>query len=363
MPDFFQHAPVQIERLYTLGDFEVAANEQLNFMASEYLKAGVAGEVTLRENRAAFDRLRLVPRLFVDVSRLDTRLNLFGQEHVSPILLAPVGYHKIFHPEGELASIAGANLANTTFISATFSSFTIEDICARAARPMWFQIYVQKDRGFTKQLLERGVASGCQAICITADTPVNGPRERELRAGFHLPTGVERANLRSLDKRLANAPHRGIYTPIRAANVTWKDLDWLRSICPVKLLVKGILNPADAARAIQCGVDGIIVSNHGGRGLDTVPATIDALPAVAQAVAGRVPILMDSGIRRGTDVYQALARGATAVMIGRPYLHGLAVAGAAGVARVLEILRTELEMTMGLMGSARLSDISAANGL
>jgi 4-hydroxymandelate oxidase len=162
---------------------------------------------------------------------------------------------------------------------------------------------------------------------------------------------------------VANAPHRNIHTPIRAANVTWKDLQWLRSVCKARLIVKGILNPADAGRAIDCGVDAIVVSNHGGRGLDTVPATIDVLPAVAQVVAGRVPILMDSGIRRGTDVYQALSRGASAILVGRPYLHGLAVAGAAGVARVIEILRTELEMTMGLMGRARLSDISTQSGL
>lgn len=354
---------VQIDRLYTLSDFEAAADQQLDLMASEYLKAGIAGEVTLRENRAAFERLKLLPRLFEDVSVLDTRVTLFGREHISPILLAPVGYQRIFHPEGELASVEGANQANVTFASATFASFTIEEICARAARPAWFQLYVQNDRGFTKELLDRGVSAGCEAICITADTPVNGPRERELRAGFHLPPGVERANLRSRPPELANAPHRGIYTPIRAANVTWKDLEWLRSICKVKLLVKGVLNPVDADRAIGCGVDGIIVSNHGGRGLDTVPATIDALPAVSASVAGRVPVLMDSGIRRGTDVYQALAKGAAAVLVGRPYLHGLAVAGAAGVARVLEILRTELEMTMGLMGRARLSDIYTQSGL
>jgi 4-hydroxymandelate oxidase len=355
--------PTQIERLYTLADFETAANGHLNHMASEYLKAGIADELTLRENRAAFQALKLLPRLFVDVSSIDTKITLFGREHGAPILLAPVGYHRIFHPEGELASVAGANLANTTFLSATFSSFTIEEICARAARPVWFQLYVQNDRGFTRELIDRGVASGCEAIVITADTPVNGPRERELRAGFHLPAGIDRANLRSLDPALANAPHRGIFTPIRAANVTWKDLEWLRTICTVKLLVKGILNPRDAGQAVACGVDGIIVSNHGGRGLDTVPATIDALPHVAGAVAGRVPILMDSGVRRGTDVYQALSRGATAVLVGRPYLHGLAVAGAAGVARVIEILRTELEMTMGLMGTPHLSDISLANGL
>lgn len=343
------------DRLYTLGDFEDLANRLLSPMASEYLKAGMAGEVTLRENRAAFERLRLVPRLFVDVSRIDTRITLFGREHVSPILLAPVGYHKIFHPRGELASIEGANDADTTLISATFSSFTIEEIGAAAKRPPWFQIYVQNDRAFTQTLVDRAISAGCEAICLTVDTPVNGPRERELRAGFHLPEGVERANLRSLPPELANAPHRGIFTPIRAANVTWDDLAWLRSICKVKLLVKGVLHPDDAVRAIDYGVDGIVVSNHGGRALDTVPATIDVLPAIADAVAGRVPILMDSGIRRGTDVYQALSKGATAVLIGRPILHGLAVAGSAGVARVIQILRTELEMAMGLVGCATLS--------
>lgn len=346
-----------MDQLFTLADFEAAANQRLTAMASEYLKAGIADEITVRDNRAAFDRLRLMPRLFIDVSRLDTRISLFGCEHVSPILLAPVGYHKIFHPEGELATAEGANLANATFAAATFSSFPIEEICARSQRPMWFQIYVQNDRTFTQTLIERAISSGCEAIVVTPDTPVNGPRERELRAGFHLPPGVERANLRSLPPELANAPHRGIFTPIRAANVTWDDLKWLRKICTVKLLVKGILNPEDALRAVDCGVDGIVVSNHGGRGLDTVPATIDALPAVALAVDGRVPILLDSGIRRGTDVYKALQRGATAVMIGRPFIHGLAVAGPEGVARVIQILRTELEMTMGLMGRSSVREI------
>ena len=347
-----------MQPLFTLADFEAAANGLLDHMASEYLKAGIADEITLRENRAAFDRLHLIPRLFVDVSKLDTRITLFGREHVSPILLAPVGYHKIFHPEGELATVEGANSANTTFTSATFSSFTIEEICARAQRPMWFQLYVQNDRAFTQSLLDRAVSSGCEAVIVTPDTPVNGPRERELRAGFHLPPGVERANLRSLPPELANAPHRGIFTPIRAANVTWDDLAWLRKICKAKLIVKGVLNPADAVKCIEYGVDAVIVSNHGGRGLDTVPATIDALPSIVEAIDRRIPLLLDGGIRRGTDVYQALQKGATAVLIGRPFIHGLTVAGAEGVAKVIQILRTELEMTMGLMGNPKIQQIS-----
>jgi 4-hydroxymandelate oxidase len=347
----------QAKQFITLADFERAANEALSPMASEYLKAGIADEVTLRENRAAFERLRLLPRLFVDVSALDTHITLFGRTHPHPVLLAPAGYHKLFHPEGELAVVEGANRAQATLVAATFATVSFEDMCAASPQPMWFQLYVQHDRDFTRRLVERVLACGCEAICVTADTPVNGPRERELRAGFHLPEGVERANLRELGAELSTAPHRHIYTPVRAADVTWKDLEWLRSICTAKLLVKGVLNPADVPRMLACGVDGIVVSNHGGRGLDTVPAAIDALPAIVQAAAGRVPVLVDGGIRRGTDVYQCLAHGAAAVLVGRPYLHGLAVSGAAGVARVVEILKTELEMTMGLMGTPSLAGI------
>jgi 4-hydroxymandelate oxidase len=345
-------APPIPKQFITLADFEEAANETLSRMASEYLKEGIADEVTLRENRAAFGRLRLLPRLFVDVSKLDTSITLFGRTHAHPILLAPAGYHKLFHAEGELATVEGANRAQSTLVGATFSNVTFEEMCAASTQPLWFQLYVQHDRALTERLVERALACECEAICITADTPVNGPRERELRAGFHLPEGVERANLRELGAELATAPHRHIYTPVRAADVTWKDLEWLRGLCKARLLVKGVLNAADVPRMLDCGVDGIIVSNHGGRGLDTVPAAIEALPAIVSAVRGRVPVLVDGGIRRGTDVYQALALGAAAVLIGRPYLHGLTVAGAAGVARVVEILRTELEMTMGLMGTA-----------
>jgi 4-hydroxymandelate oxidase len=345
------------KQFLTLADFERAANQALSPMASEYLKAGIADEVTLRENRLAFERLRLLPRLFVDVSTLDTRTTLFGRIHPHPVLLAPAGFHKLFHPEGELAVVEGANRAQATLVAATFSTVSFQDMCAASTEPLWFQLYVQHDREFTRRLVERALACGCEAICITADTPVNGPRERELRAGFHLPEGVERANLRDLGPELATAPHRHIYTPVRAADVTWKDLEWLRSLCTAKLLVKGVLNPADVPRLLASGVDGIVVSNHGGRGLDTAPAAIDALPAIVNAVAGRVPVLVDGGIRRGTDVYQCLAQGAAAVLIGRPYLHGLAVSGAAGVARVVEILKTELEMTMGLMGTPSVIDI------
>jgi 4-hydroxymandelate oxidase len=199
-------------------------------------------------------------------------------------------------------------------------------------------------------------------VCVTVDVPVNGPRDREHRAGFALPAGVERANLASRGPAFSAAAHRpigrNIYSATHGADATWKDIEWLRSIIPARLLLKGILHPHDAETAVGVGCDGLIVSNHGGRSLDTLQATIDALPAVVERVNGRVPLLVDGGIRRGIDIFKALARGAAAVLIGRPYLYGLSVDGAAGVARVIEILRMELEMTMGLVGCPELSRIS-----
>jgi 4-hydroxymandelate oxidase len=231
-----------------------------------------------------------------------------------------------------------------------------------AQQPLWFQLYIQTDRGLTKELVSRALACGCEAICVTVDVPVNGPRDRELRAGFHLPPGVQRANLARLGPEIAAASHRpvgrNIYSATHGADATWKDIEWLRSCIQAKFLLKGILQPADAERAVQLGCDGLIVSNHGGRSLDTVPASIDVLPAIVRQVGERVPVLLDGGVRRGIDVFKALARGAVAVLIGRPYLWGLAVGGAYGVARVVEILRTELEMTMGLAGCTQLSQIS-----
>jgi 4-hydroxymandelate oxidase len=247
--------------------------------------------------------------------------------------------------------------------AANFSNFTVEDIGRVATRPLWFQLYIQTDRGFTKEMVARAIAAGCEAICVTVDVPVNGPRDRELRAGFQLPPGVQRANLRGLGEAISAAAHRpagrNIYSATHGANATWKDVEWLRSIVPAKLLLKGVLHADDAALAAETGCDGVIVSNHGGRSLDTVPATIEALPAIAERLDGRVPLLVDGGVRRGIDIFKALAAGASAVLIGRPYLWGLAAGGAAGVSRVIEILRTELEMTMGLAGCTRLSEITA----
>jgi 4-hydroxymandelate oxidase len=334
----------------------------MSHAAYEYVAGGSGAGLTDAENRRAFDRIRLSQRVLVDASRIDTKLRLFDRDYNYPILLGPTGYHKLVHPEGELETVKGANLSDATLVAANFSTVTFEEMSREAARPLWFQLYIQTDRGFTKELIDRVLAAGCEAVCVTVDVPVNGPRDREHRAGFALPPGVERANLASRGPAFSAAAHRpigrNIYSATHGADATWKDIEWLRSIIPARLLLKGILHPDDAETAVGVGCDGLIVSNHGGRSLDTLQATIDALPRVVERVSGRVPLLVDGGIRRGVDIFKALAHGAAAVLIGRPYLYGLSVDGAAGVARVIEILRMELEMTMGLIGCPELSRIS-----
>ena len=354
--------PDQLASILTIDDFENEARAFTSHSTYEYIIGGAGADITVRENRASFNRVRLNPRVLVDATHISTKLTIFGREHEFPILLAPAGYHKLVHPEGEAETVKGANQAEATLVAACFANVTIEAMSALTSRPLWFQAYPQTDRGFTKELIDRAVASGCEAVCVTVDVPVNGPRDRELRAGFQLPPGVERANLATLGKLIATASHRpsgrNIYSAVHGPDATWKDVDWLRSIIPVKLLLKGVLHPDDAALALKAGCDGIIVSNHGGRSLDSVPAAMDALPPIVDRLAGEMAILLDGGVRRGIDVFKAIARGATAVLIGRPYLYGLAVGGRDGVARVVEILRTELEMTMGLIGCPNLSDIS-----
>ena len=348
--------------LLTLADYAAAARAVLPVMAWEYLASGVADDWTLRENRRALARFEIVPRVLVDVSHLDTTMTLFGRKHEFPVLLAPTGYHKLIHPAGELETIRGANAASTTLIASCFATVAFEKIREASTHPLWFQLYVQKDRGHTRDLIQRVIDAGCEAICITVDLPVNGPRDRESRAGFTLPAGITRENLIGLGAEVAASSHRvvdeGIYNPTRAANLTWKDLEWLRSIISVPLLLKGILRPEDAENTRKAGCDGVIVSNHGGRSMDGVPAAITMLPEIAARVDASMTVIMDGGIRRGTDVVKAMALGAKAVLIGKPYLHGLAVNGAEGVTRVIQILQTEFRMAMAMSGARQLSEIT-----
>ncbi|WP_414663526.1 alpha-hydroxy acid oxidase [Horticoccus sp. 23ND18S-11] len=342
-------------------DYEQLAPGYMTAMAWEYAAGGAADELTLRWNRESYERMRLRPRVLVDVSQLDTRLTLFGRELPHPILLAPTAYHKLAHAEGEVATAKGAGAAGATFVLSTSATATIEEVAQAATQPLWFQLYVQPDREFTRALVRRAEAAGYRALVVTVDTPVLGPRYRETRAKFTLPPGVERANLRGLNT--ATGGHRpgeaSIYSALLDPRLTWKEIEWLRGETRLPVLLKGILTAEDAARAVEVGAAGIIVSNHGGRNLDTVPATIDALPEVVARAGGRVPVLVDGGIRRGTDILKAIATGATAVLIGRPYVYGLAVGGADGVARVVNILRREFEMAMALTGRTSLSQIDS----
>lgn len=341
----------------SLGDFELLAHERMTAMAWEYISGGAGDEITLRRNREAYDRIELMPRVLVDVSRLDTRVNLFGRELPFPIMLAPAAYHKLAHPEGELATAKGAGTA--TMVVSTLATTSVEDIAATTEQPPWFQLYVQPDRGFTKHLVQRAEAAGCEALVVTVDTPIAGLRNREERIQFALPPGMERPNLDGLNvtgRSHLPADNR-IYNALLEPNLTWKDIEWLRSLTRLPVLVKGILNPDDADLAVKAGVSGLIVSNHGARNLDTLPATIEVLPQVVAKVDDRIPVLIDGGIRRGTDVLKALAIGAKAVLIGRPYLFGLSVGGAEGVGKVVNILRREFEMAMALTGRTSISEL------
>jgi 4-hydroxymandelate oxidase len=350
-------APSPFVGIASVMDFEPRAHERMTRNAWEYINGGAGDEISLRWNHEAYEKIRLRTRVLVDVSKLDTKTRLFGQDLAYPILLAPTAYHKLVHPEGEVETARGASAGGATMVVSSFANTPIEDISHVAKEPLWFQLYVQPDRGFTKSMVERAQASGCRAICVTVDTPLAGARNREARAGFALPPGLELPHLKGLTNT-AHPPREGeIFSAILDPTLTWKDIEWLKSFAKVPVLLKGIQSAEDADQAVRAGVSGIIVSNHGARNLDTVPATIDSLPGVVEKVAGRIPVLVDGGIRRGTDVLKAIATGASAVLIGRPYLYALSVAGASGVERALSILRKELEIAMALTGRRSIAEI------
>jgi 4-hydroxymandelate oxidase len=329
-------------RLVSLRDFERLAPGLMTREAWEFISSGAGDEHTVRWNEEAFGRLRLRQRALEDVTRLDTRIRLLGRERPHPILLAPTSNHTLVHPEGEVATARGAGAAAATMVVSTFADKSLEEIARTATQSLWHATYVMSDRGRTRDLLGRAEAAGCEAICIPIDSPVVGARDREHRT-----------------YRFARAPISFLEYPANYWRypTTWKDIEWVRSQSKLPLVLKGVLGPEDADRGIRAGAAAIYVSNHGGRNLDTLSATIEVLPAVADKVAGRVPIVVDGGVRRGTDVLKALALGATAVAIGRPYLYGLAVSGADGVRGVINVLRNELEMAMALSGRPTIASI------
>lgn len=347
-----------MQGLLTIDDFEQEARGSLTKLAYDYFRSGADAERTLQRNRAAFEDYEIWPRILRDVSRLDLSLELLGLQLPMPILIAPTAYQRLAHPEGELAMAQGAATAGALMVVSTLATTTLEQVAAAAAGPKWFQLYIHRDREFTRSLVERAQAAGYAALVLTVDTPLLGRRLADERNGFALPPGLTMANLAEAPTSPLSGSALASYCAARHdASVTWKDLDWLRALTRLPILIKGVLRGDDAARAVELGAAGVIVSNHGARQLDGTPATLDALSEVCAAVAGRCPVLLDGGVRWGTDVLKALGRGAAAVLVGRPVLWGLAVGGQQGVARVLTILRGELERAMALAGCASLAAI------
>ena len=346
-----------------MTDYAPLARERMTPEAWAYLEGGAADEITLRENRAAFDRLRLRPRVLRSMAGAHTRVTLAGRVFEHPILVAPVAYQRLAHPDGERAMALGAGAAKAGVVVSAQASVDLEPIAAEARAGWWMQLYLYSDRVFLERLVRRAEAAGCGAFVATVDAPVSGVRHREWRAGFRLPPDIEAVNLRGLRAAEAEVAPLGesplLGGALARGAATWDDLAWLRSITRLPVWVKGVLSAEDAVRALAEGADGLIVSNHGGRTLDTLPATLDVLPEIVAAAGGRAPVLLDGGVRRGTDVFKAIALGASAVLAGRPIVHGLAAAGATGVAHVLQLLRAELEASMALCGCATLGEITA----
>ncbi|MEV6671071.1 alpha-hydroxy acid oxidase [Streptomyces sp. NPDC051162] len=341
--------------LFALADFEHAANTVLPAAVRDFVAGGSGAELTLAANRAAFDRLRIVPRALRDVSDCSCATTLLGSPAAMPVATAPIGYQKLVHPGGELAAARAAAEAGVPFTVGTLSSHTVEEIAAVGATT-WFQLYWLRDREKSFDLVRRAEDAGCSAVMLTVDVPWMGRRRRDLRNGFalpddvvaaHFPMGAESAAHRAASGESAVARHTAAAF---APSLSWADLVELRRRTRLPLLVKGVLDPADAAQAVESGVDGIVVSNHGGRQLDGAVASIDALAEVCAAVDGRCEVLLDSGIRSGVDVLKALALGASGVLLGRPLLWGLAAGGAEGARRVLDLLAAEVRDALGLAG-------------
>ena len=346
-----------------LSEIEAAAREILEGARWDYYASGAEDEVTLRENRAAFERLSLHYRVLVDVRERRLETTVLGEKLSMPVLIAPTAFHRMAHPDGELATARAAATVGTAMILSTLSTTAVEDVTSASRAPLWFQLYVYRDRGATRSLVERVEAAGCKALVLTVDAPVLGRRERDMRNQFRLPDGLRIENLLASGfGDLPLAPKESglasYFATLLDPGLTWKDVDWLRSITKLPVVVKGIVRPDDAVRAVDHGASAVVVSNHGGRQLDTSPATIDVLDGIVRAVDGRTEVLLDGGVRRGTDVLKALALGARAVLVGRPVLWGLAVGGEHGVREVFDVLRDEIDRALALLGCSEVTQVT-----
>jgi len=353
------HAPIPAD-IHCAQDYERLAPNHIDPRTLAYIEGGSGTESTLHANRAAFSACTIVPRLLRDLSAGHTRLRLLGHTHPHPVMLAPVAFHRLAHPEGELASASGAAAMDACMVCSTLSSVRLEDVAERAAAQKWFQLYFQPRREHTLDLVRRAEKAGFTALVVTLDASIQSPSLRARRAGFVMPQGIQPLNLAAYPAPAQVRLDRDqsiIFQGMMGEAPTWADLAWLLANTTLPVVVKGVLHPADAIALRDKGVAALVVSNHGGRSLDGVPASLAALPEIRRAVGEDYPLLLDSGIRSGTDIFRALALGANAVMIGRLQLHALAVAGALGVAHLIRTLREELESCMALAGCATLDDI------
>jgi len=372
-------------KVFNTDDFRRKAARRLPAPLFQYIAGGADDEINVRGNEQAFDNVRLLPEFLVDVSEVDTSTEILGRKIEWPVLIAPTGMTRLFHHEGEIAVSKAAAASGTYYSLSTMGSSTIEDVAAACNGPKCFQIYVMRDRGLTREFIQRCKDAKYDALTLTVDVPVPGNRERELKYGFTLPPKLTLASMPGFMRRpgwcyrylthpkvqLANVAHKITQGSVDSSSlmqyiadqfdrsVDWNDIEWMISEWGGPFAVKGILSPADARRAVDTGASAVIVSNHGGRQLDSTPAAFDALGPIADKVGGECEIICDGGIRRGTHVLKALARGADACMMGRPYIFGLVAGGEAGVRKTLQLLRDEIERDMALLGCTTISEIGA----
>ena len=357
-----QSIPASINNL---ADYARLAREHMEAHAWAHIESGADQGLTLAHNRQAFDRIRLCPEPLADLSGAHTRQSLLGQSLEWPVLLAPVAYQRLAHPEGELATARAAMAMRTGMVASTLSSYSLEEISQAAqashqelgrSGPLWFQLYQQPSREHTLQLIRRAEAAGYQALVWTVDAHIK-------RSSYPLPPGVEAVNLRGMPQQRQSgdlmSEHILFGTALAQTTPSWDDLVWLREQTRLPLIVKGVLCAQAATKAVELGADAVVVSNHGGRVLDGAVSPLEVLPAIRAALPASIPVLMDSGVRLGTDVFKAIALGASAVMVGRPQMHALATAGMLGVAHMLYLLRAELELVMAQTGCARLEEITS----
>ncbi|KAL5731739.1 (S)-2-hydroxy-acid oxidase [Ranunculus cassubicifolius] len=343
-------------------EYELLAKQKLPKMVYDYYASGAEDQWTLRENRNAFTRIRIRPRILVDVSNIDTSTSILDYKISMPIMIAPSAMHKMAHPQGELATARAASAANTAMGLSTLATSSVEEVASTGAGLRFFQLYVFKDRNLVAQLVRRAERAGFKAIALTVDAPILGRRESDIKNKFTLPPHLTLKNFEGLDlgkmEKTGDSGIASYFANQLDRSLVWKDIQWLQSITKLPILVKGVMTAEDTKLSIQHGAAGIIVSNHGARQLDYVAATISCLEEVVKAANGQIPVFLDGGIRRGTDVFKALALGASGVFIGRPVLFSLAVDGEAGVTKMLQMLRDEFELTMALAGCRSLKEIT-----